>query len=103
VRFALRRGSGHESTRLWPRQGYRIWNFPVLRRGRRLGFRHLWSSLGRRDAFVQRKLGCRGSNAIALGVPVLALDMYEHSYQRVEEIALQPGRSGSMLRATAAV
>src|SRR4051794_38570003 len=47
-------------------QGYRIWNFRALRRGRRLGFRHLWSSLGRRDAFVRRKLGRRGSNAIAL-------------------------------------
>jgi cellulose synthase (UDP-forming) len=47
-------------------QGYRIWNFRVLNRGRRLGFRPLWSSLGRRDGFVRRKLGLRGSNAIAL-------------------------------------
>ena len=47
-------------------QGYRIWNFPALGRGLRLGFRPLWSSLGRRDAFVRRKLGRRGSNAIAL-------------------------------------
>src|SRR5919202_2107446 len=47
-------------------QGYRIWNFRALGRGRRLGFRHLWSSLGRREAFVRRKLGRRGSNAIAL-------------------------------------
>ncbi len=50
-----------------PEQGYRIWNFRVLNRGRRLGFRPLWSSLGRRDGFVRRKLGLRGSNAIALG------------------------------------
>src|SRR3954470_21997689 len=48
-------------------QGYRIWNFRAIGRGRRLGFRHLWSSLGRRDAFVRRKLGRRGSNAIPLG------------------------------------
>src|SRR3954451_21351765 len=47
-------------------QGYRIWNFAVLRRGRRLGFRPLWLSLGRRDALVRRKLGRRGSYAIAL-------------------------------------
>src|SRR3954467_7986435 len=49
-------------------QGYRIWNFPALGRGRRLSFRPLWSSLGRHDAFVRRKLGRRRSNAIALAV-----------------------------------
>src|SRR4051794_26764523 len=51
----------------WLSQGYRIWNFAVLRRGLRLGFRPLWLSLGRRDALVRRKLGRRGSYAIALG------------------------------------
>ena len=54
-------------------QGYRIWNFPALRRGRRVGFRPLWSSLGRRDGFVRRKLGRRGSYAIALALPPLLL------------------------------
>src|SRR3954451_22571914 len=67
-----------------PTQGYRIWNFRAIGRGRRLGFRHLWSSLGRRDAFVRRKLGRRGSNAIALtaGASVLqnnALCALQHS------------------------
>src|SRR3954451_8977659 len=58
-----------------PTQGYRIWNFRALGRGRRLGFRHLWSSLGRRDAFVRRKLGRRGSNAIALPGPLHGVDV----------------------------
>src|ERR687886_476779 len=56
-------------------QGYRIWNFLALGRGRRLGFRPLWSSLGRRDAFVRRKLGRRGSNAIALVAPRVRLPL----------------------------
>jgi hypothetical protein len=55
-------------------QGYRIWNFPALGRGRRLTFRPLWSSLGRRDALVRRKLDRRGSNAIALPGQHLYLD-----------------------------
>src|SRR5215208_5754014 len=55
-------------------QGYRIWNFPALRRGRRIGFRPLWSSLGRRDGFVRRKLGRRGSYAIALRTELNPLD-----------------------------
>src|SRR4051812_1799952 len=39
---------------------------PALERGRRLGFRPLWSSLGRLNSVVQRKLGRRGSFEIAL-------------------------------------